>query len=79
MSTFIISFGEDYHARTKRSHQFIESNDFSMTYAFLRAISSNIYFLRGYVELNNIKKEVLEELVKSNLQAFISQKTYLIK
>lgn len=79
MNTFIVSYGEDYHERTKRSCQFIESNDFSMTYAFLRAIASNLYFLDKFIKGNTLTKDKIHGLIQSNLQALINQKTYLIK
>jgi hypothetical protein len=79
MNTFIVSYGEDYHERTKRSHQFIESNDFSMTYSFLRAISSNLYFLGKNAKEKIKDKSSILPLIQSNLQALINQKTYLIK
>jgi hypothetical protein len=79
MNTFIVSYGEDYHERTKHKCQFIESNDFSMTYAFLRAIASNLYFLDKFIKGNNLTKDKIHGLIQSNLQALINQKTYLIK
>ena len=76
MNTFVVSYGEDYREKSKPHHQFIESNDFSMTYAFLRVVASNLYFITKLVA--RTKKEI-QNLVLSNIQALINQKTYLIK
>lgn len=79
INTFVVSFGEDYHEQTKHKYQFVESNDYSMTYAFLRAIASNLYFLDKFIKENTLTQDKIHGLIQSNLQALINQKTYLIK
>jgi hypothetical protein len=76
MSSFVLVYGQDRAENNDDYRQFIESNDFSMTYSFLRAISSNLYFITKLIA--RTEKEI-QELVLSNLQALINQKTYLIK
>jgi hypothetical protein len=82
MSSFVVAYSST-NKESKFSHQFIESNDMSMTYAFLWAIASNLYFLDRFIKANkisfNFKEDKIQAMIQSNLQALINQKTYLIK
>ena len=78
MSSFVVAYSST-NKESNFSHQFIESNDMSMTYAFLWAIASNLYFLDRFIKANKLKKDKIQSMIQSNLQALINQKTYLIK
>jgi hypothetical protein len=78
MSSFVVCYSS-YSSSNDDAKQFIESNDFSMTYSFLRAISSNLYFLGKNAKEKIKDKSSILPLIQSNLQALINQKTYLIK
>jgi hypothetical protein len=78
MSSFVVCYSS-YSSSNDDAKQFIESNDFSMTYAFVRAIASNLYFLDRFIKANKLKEDKIQAMIQSNLQALINQKTYLIK